>query len=122
MRTIITAATMLILTLAALSAPSEETKSSSERQTKLARIESLNEELKPLRIHAMHETDVIKARKASDEALRQYYSTLRAAMARLDPAQKRKIEELVKLRKEVHNGSSGSRAEDYEASTPSEKH
>jgi hypothetical protein len=84
-----------------------------ERQRKLQEIAKLDTELKPLRLQATLEPEVIAARKESDEALRRYYEVLRKKMAELEPKMKTKINRQVKLRKEVHDGSAGSRAEDY---------
>lgn len=84
-----------------------------ERQKKLQEIAKLDAELKALRLKATHEPEVIAARKEADEALRRYYEVLRLKMGQLEPKMKPKINRQVKLRKEVHGGSAGSRAEDY---------
>jgi hypothetical protein len=92
-----------------------------ERQKKLAEIEKLDFQLKPLRIRATREADVIAAREKADEALRRYYEALRAAMIRLEPKQKKNIDRQARLRHEVNGGSGGSRAEDYRAAAEREK-
>ncbi len=84
-----------------------------ERQKKLQEVSKLDAELKPLRIRATTEPEVIAARKEADEALRRYYEIQRVKMGQLDPKMKSKINRHVRLRKEVHGGSAGSRAEDY---------
>lgn len=92
-----------------------------ERQKKIAEIEKLDLQLKPLRIRATREKEVIAAREKADEALRRYYEALRAAMIRLEPRQKKNIDRQIRLRREVNGGSGGSRAGDYRAAAERDK-
>ncbi|NJK92727.1 MAG: hypothetical protein HC904_13430 [Blastochloris sp.] len=87
----------------------------------MAEIDKIEAELKPLRVRATRESEVIAARKEADEALRRYYEVLRLKMAQLDPKQKKKIERQVQLRKEIYGGSAGSRAEDLMTKAAEEK-
>lgn len=92
-----------------------------DRQKKMQEMERLNVELKPLRIKATRDAEVIAARKAADESLRVYYEVLRKKMVELEPKKKRKIDRHVKLRREIYGGSAGSRAEDLMAAAAKEK-
>jgi len=93
----------------------------SDRQKKLQEMERLNTELKPLRIRATRDAEVIAARKAADESLRVYYEVLRKKMVELEPKKRSKIERHVRLRKEIYGGSAGSRAEDLMSAAAKEK-
>lgn len=92
-----------------------------DRQKKLQEIAALDAELKPLRLRAARELEVIAARKEADEALRSYYETLRLKMAQLEPKKRAKINRHVKLRRDVYGGSAGSRAEDFLGASAREK-
>ncbi len=63
-----------------------------EPKTSPAEIEKIRAELKPLRERASEEPEVVAARAALDAAYRAYWSAVRAAMLRLDPASRDLIE------------------------------
>jgi hypothetical protein len=82
-----------------------------ERQEKEAELESLKQELKPLRAKAEKDPDVLAARAKVDAAFRAYYEVLRKKMAELEPAQKKKIQREMQLREELYGKNGGSRVE-----------
>ena len=104
-------ATMVCVTLSFSLAIAGE----SEKPEKQAELKKLDAELKPIRLQALHDPEVVAARKEVDEAFRRYYAKLADSMKKIDPAATAKIEERQKLAQEIYEGSAGSRAEDYEA-------
>ena len=87
------------------------------RDKRLKELDAIKAELKPLREKAYLESDVIAARRQLDDAYKNYWESVRAAMLRLDPAKKALIKKDIALRKEtgaIRAIPSGSRASDYE--------
>lgn len=62
-------------------------------------LETLKAELKPLRVKAYKEADVMAAREKLDAAYREYWDVVRKAMIRLEPDKKALIEADVDSRK-----------------------
>lgn len=91
-----------------------------KRETQLAEIYAIREQLKPLREKAYLEADVIEARRKLDAAYAEYWKSVRAAMGRLDPSKKPLIEKDIALRKTI-GPVAGSRAQDYEKKAAEQK-
>ena len=64
-------------------------------------IEAIKAELKPLRMEAYKEPDVMKARKKLDAAYKAYWDTVRTAMLRLDPSKAALIEKDMAYRQDA---------------------
>lgn len=62
-------------------------------------LEEIKTELKPLRVKAYKEPDVMAAREKLDAAYREYWDTVRKAMIRLEPSKKPLIDQDVDSRK-----------------------
>jgi hypothetical protein len=61
-------------------------------------LETIREQLKPLRQKAYKEPDVKAARERLDAAYREYWQLVQAAMLRIDPAKAALIEQDIKSR------------------------
>jgi hypothetical protein len=90
-----------------------------KRAKKLAEIEAIKAELKPLREKASLEADVIAAKKSLDAAYRAYWDAVRSAMERIDPSKKKLIEKEVALRKELNPVRSPKQEEAKSTASPS---
>lgn len=64
-----------------------------------ADLETIKKELKPLRVKAYKEPDVMAAREKLDAAYRDYWDVVRKAMIRLEPDKKALVEADVNSRK-----------------------
>ncbi|MCS7064078.1 MAG: hypothetical protein NZM04_08590 [Methylacidiphilales bacterium] len=73
------------------------------RAEKRAEIERIKKELEPLRDKARKTEAVKEAKKRAEEAMVEYYRTLRAEMIRLDPSKKHLVEREAQLQKELRS-------------------
>lgn len=90
-----------------------------KRAKKLAEIEAIRAELKPLREQANQEADVIAAKKTLDAAYRAYWDAVRSAMERLDPSKKKLIEKEIALRRQLNPVRSPKEEEAKSTASPS---